>query len=43
MDINKQIKNMVATVQTVNYYKDIKKLALNSNNLERFCQILGES
>ena len=43
MDINKQIKNMVATVQTVNYYKDIKKLALNPNNLERFCQILGES
>lgn len=43
MDINKQIKNNVATVQTVNYYKDIKKLALNSSNLERFCQILGES
>ena len=32
MDINKQIKNNVATVQTVNYYKDIKKLALNSTN-----------
>lgn len=42
MDVKDRINKNISTVQTVNYYKDIKKLALSPNNFGRFEAMLGK-